>query len=129
MSTTHILSLLIQERDRLNAAIHALQGAPAEESTHHQSMMSGRVKPASKKTPAKKGVMSAAGRARIAEANRKRWAALKASKEAPAKKASTPVAADHAVQRKRKPWTLAQKKAIGARTKAMWAAKRKAAAK
>ena len=67
MSTQHIVSLLIEERARLQAAIDALKGTP-------ESGVPDWVSPAL--TP-KKG-MSAAARKRIGEATRARWAARRA---------------------------------------------------
>ena len=59
-----IVKALIAERDRLNMAIAALQGVSGE----------------SRKGSSRRGTMSAAGRARIAAAQRKRWAKLKRKK-------------------------------------------------
>lgn len=88
MGTTEIVKLLIEERDKLDAAIRALQSTPDD------SSMPDWVRPVAQETPSiNKGVSLTAG-----------------------------------PQKTRKPWTEAQKKAIGARTKAMWAAKRKEAA-
>ena len=66
-------------------------------------------------TARKRGGMSAAGKRRIAEAQRKRWAALKAAKAGPAKP-------------KRK-LSAAGRAAIVKNTKARWAAVRAAAKK
>ena len=74
MPTDHIVALLIAERDKLNAAIEALQGTAAPK------------KPAAIETsatppaPAKKRHVSAAARKRMAEGQKKRWAAIKAGK-------------------------------------------------
>jgi hypothetical protein len=63
-SVTGIIKQLTAERDRLNAAIAALQGV-SKGAAHKGS---------------RKGGMSAAGRARIAAAQRARWAKVKAKK-------------------------------------------------
>jgi hypothetical protein len=122
MSTDHIVSLLIEERDRLEAAISALQGSadPYDDPT-----MPDWVKP---KAPAKKkGGMSAAARKRVGEATRARWAARRAAKAeaAVAPKVSKKSAILEAV-------TSAEdaefKSKMSAAMKASWA-KRKTAAK
>jgi hypothetical protein len=96
MSTEHIVSLLIAERAKLEAAIAALQGS----ASHHEPFdydapnVPEWVKPAAKKTatppaPAKRKGMSAAGKRAIREGVRKRWAAINAAKaEAAAPKVS-----------------------------------------
>jgi hypothetical protein len=132
MGTTHIVSLLIEERDRLQAAIQALRDTAAA-SPYDDPSMPDWVKPAVKKAPApKKRRMSAAARKRIGEAARKRWSALRAGKAAPVAKAASSVAAKvssapHKAPAKkvakRKAWTPAMKKAHTARMKAFWAAK------
>lgn len=66
MQTEQIVALLIAERDRLSSAIAALQGPR-------------KAVPAAS-APARKRRLSAAGRKAIAEAARKRWAAIKAGK-------------------------------------------------
>ena len=73
MPTEHILTLLIAERDRLNRAIEALQGPTTR---------SGRPLPAieSNATKPKKRHVSAAARRKMAAAQKKRWAAVKAAK-------------------------------------------------
>jgi hypothetical protein len=90
--SSYIVNLLIEERDRLQEAISALQGAaptkrrgrpPAKKTAdvYNDPTMPDWVKPASKKAPApKKRKMSAAGRRAIREGVRKRWAAVKAAK-------------------------------------------------
>jgi hypothetical protein len=68
MPTDHIVSLLIAERDKLNRAIDALQGAAK--------------KPAAEQTAAapKKRRVSAASRRKMAEGQKRRWAAIKGAK-------------------------------------------------
>jgi hypothetical protein len=95
MSTTEqIVLLLIQERDRLSNAIEALQGPAKRKGRPPKSAVSAFdynapnvpdwVKPASAKAPAmvtpKKRIISAAGRKAIADAVKRRWAAIKAAK-------------------------------------------------
>jgi hypothetical protein len=75
MPTDHILSLLIAEREKLNAAIEALQG-PAKKPVVADSASAGG---GGGKAAAKRKV-SAAARKRMAEAQKKRWAAIKAAK-------------------------------------------------
>jgi hypothetical protein len=75
MSTEHILSLLIQERDRLNRAIEALQG-PAKRRGRPSKDLGG----FARATPKKRKAFSAATRKKMALAQKKRWAALKTAK-------------------------------------------------
>jgi hypothetical protein len=77
MQTEQIVALLVAERSRLDAAIHVLQG-PVKR----------RGRPPAASAPAvpavtpvqRKRTMSAAGRKAIADAARRRWAAIKAAK-------------------------------------------------
>jgi len=99
MATDHILALLLIERDKLTAAIEALQGPTTTEKTpgpgrkavlpsvEQNSTPPETVGPT---TPAKRK-MSAAGRRAIIEGAKKRSAAIKAAKAAAA--APAPVAA------------------------------------
>jgi len=77
MLTEHIISLLIQERDRLNRAIEAL-GSPVKRRGRPSK---NRVAPAleTRESPVKR-TFSAATRRKMAVAQKKRWAALKAAK-------------------------------------------------
>jgi hypothetical protein len=81
MPTDHILTLLIQERDKLNRAIEALQGVrerlgrPAKNAANDES--AGLV---GSSKPIKKRHVSAASRKKMAAAQKKRWAAKKAAK-------------------------------------------------
>ena len=77
MPTEHILSLLIQERDRLNRAIEALQG-PAKR--RGRSPKNPTLAVASTSAEPKKRFVSAASRRKMAAAQKKRWAAIKAAK-------------------------------------------------
>jgi hypothetical protein len=99
MATDHILSLLISERDKLTAAIEALQGPTTTDrkagpgrkavlqSVERDSKPPASVDP----TAPVKRKMSAAGRRAIIEGTKKRWAAIRAAKAAAA--APAPVAA------------------------------------
>jgi hypothetical protein len=133
-STEHILSLLTEERARLDAAIAALQGSPKAAPVTAEESVPDWVKPVAKKEPVKKKRgLSAAGRKAIADAAKKRWAAIREAKSVspvvikPAPEAAPKAPAKKAVARKKKAWTPAMKKAHTARMKAFWAARRKAA--
>jgi hypothetical protein len=89
MPTDHILSLLIQERDKLNAAISMLGGTPAKR------------------------------RGRPRKDSMPDWVTGNGAKAAPVE----------APARKKRNFSLAQRKAAAERMKAMWAKKRKATAK
>jgi hypothetical protein len=73
MPTEHIIALLIQERDRLNQAIAALQGSAKRRGRPPKNS------PIETEAPKKRKV-SAAARRKMAAAQKKRWAALKAGK-------------------------------------------------
>jgi len=77
MPTDHIVALLIAERDKLNAAIEALQGtskdAPPKKPAAIETSVTAPTSP-------KKRHVSAAARKRMAEGQKKRWAAIKAAK-------------------------------------------------
>jgi hypothetical protein len=90
--STYIVNLLIEERDRLVAAISALQGSASKKrpgrppvkkaaDVYDDPTMPDWVKPKSP-APKKKG-MSAAARKRIGEATKARWAKLRAEKAGP----------------------------------------------
>jgi hypothetical protein len=78
MNISEIVQQLRDERSKLDAAIQALEGlgfsAPGERRGRPPEATS---KPTAK--PRKRSRMSAAGRKRLAEAMRKRWAAAKRS--------------------------------------------------
>jgi hypothetical protein len=91
MATDHILALLMSERDKLTAAIEALQG-PAKTPGPGRKAVPPSVEPESKPpatvgptTPAKrkmsaavkKGGLTAAGRKALSIAMKKRWVAKK----------------------------------------------------
>jgi hypothetical protein len=69
MATEHILALLIQERDRLNRAIEALQGPVNRRGRPPKHSQAGVLE-----TAPKKRTMSAATRRKMARAQKKRWA-------------------------------------------------------
>ena len=76
MPTDHIVALLAAERDKLNRAIEALGGAAKRPGSPPK-------KPVTIETSAaapKKRHVSAAARRRMAEGQRKRWAAIKGAK-------------------------------------------------
>jgi hypothetical protein len=75
MPTEHIITLLIQERDKLNRAIEALQGGAKRRGRPPKSVSS-----AVETEPSKKRKVSAAARRKMAAAQKKRWAAAKAAK-------------------------------------------------
>lgn len=110
METEQIVALLVAERNRLDAAIQTLRG-PAKR----------RGRPPGKRGPmphvaalapvTRKRTLSASGRRAIADAARKRWAAVKAAK------APSPAV----VERKRKISPTARKK-MGDAAKKRWAA-------
>jgi len=79
MSTDHIVALLIAERDRLNAAIEALQGPTKRRGRPPKNPLvlatSSSVVPA-----AKKRTFTAAQRKQQAERMKKYWAAKKKAK-------------------------------------------------
>jgi hypothetical protein len=103
MATDQILALLISERDKLTAAIEALQGPTITKKTPGpgRKAVLRSVEPVSKPpetvgpTAPVKRKLSAAGRRAIIAATKKRWAAIKAAKAAAA--APGPVAAVPAV--------------------------------
>ena len=76
MQTEQIVALLIAERDRLSSAIEALQGSG---SAGRRPARRAPAK-AAKRASQPKRRLSAAGRKAIAEAARRRWAAIKAGK-------------------------------------------------
>ena len=130
MATDHILALLLIERDKLTAAIEALQGPTTREKTSGPGRKA--VLPPveqDSKPPARpvRRKMSAAGRRAIMEGTKKRWAAIKAAKaavETPAPAAPVPVASTP----KAAPQggiTAAGRKALSLAMKKRWAAKSK----
>jgi hypothetical protein len=142
MSTDHILALLLIERDKLTAAIEALQGPTTTEKTPSPGRkaippsveLDSTPQLAVGPTAPVKRKLSAAGRRAIVAATKKRWAAVKAAKAAAA--APAPVAAvpktgpaKAPVQVKRGGLTAAGRKALSIAMKKRWGVKKKAAAK
>jgi hypothetical protein len=90
MQTEQIVALLVAERNRLDAAIRALQGSPAAVSRPAAKRASRRpaatkhvVKHAAVPVPAttgRKRALSAVARKAMADAAKRRWAAIKAGK-------------------------------------------------
>jgi hypothetical protein len=74
MAVEQIVSLLIQERDKLNRAIEALQGA-GKHSTAAPTPATQTISAAPKKRH-----VSAAARRKMAAAQKRRWAAIKVAK-------------------------------------------------
>jgi hypothetical protein len=125
MSTSHIIALLIEERDHIQAAITALHGAPAPKTDNVPDWVLPIAKPAKKKRK-----VSAAARKRMAEGQRKRWEAKRA----------TVVAESVSPTRKTNSVRIAEaiappaedvefKSKMSAAMKASWAKRKKAAAK
>jgi hypothetical protein len=79
MATDHIISLLLAEREKLNAAIEALQGPTKTPVVSDSASAGGGGGKATAAVPKKRKV-SAAARKRMAEGQKKRWAALKGGK-------------------------------------------------
>jgi hypothetical protein len=141
MSIEHIVSLLIEERDRLEAAIAALEGGSSTSPEPAIATVQPTAEPAP--APKKKRKLSAAGRRRIVEATKARWAKINAAKAAAAAPvAATPKAAPTeapvAAKKKGAPAKApvkkgslneAGRKALSIAMKKRWAAKKKAAAK
>jgi hypothetical protein len=88
MTTDHIVALLIAERDKINRAIEALQGSVKRRGRSPKSASLSAVAPATasilsdanEAAPRKKRHVSAAARKKMAAAQKKRWAAIKAGK-------------------------------------------------
>jgi|SRR5579863_3765604 len=117
MNIEGILQDLRHERGRLDAAISALEGGTARRGRRPGSGQSG----AGSKTRGRRA-MSADARARIAAAQRARWAKQK--------RQVVPKTARPARKKPsgRKPMSPAMKKKLSAMMKARWAARKKAAA-
>jgi len=80
MQIKQIVALLVAERDRLSRAIEALQG-PAKRGARPPGSGRHVRRSATADAPARrKRKLSAAGRKAIADAARRRWAAIKAGK-------------------------------------------------
>jgi hypothetical protein len=126
MATDHILSLLKIERQKITAAIEALQGAPGPVRKAVPPPVEQVSKP---KAPAKRK-LSAAGRRAIIEGTKKRWAAINAAKAASAEPVPAPKAPPAPVAAKPKTSpakNAAFRKKMSERMKAAWAARKKKA--
>lgn len=88
MPTEQILALLIQERDRLNAALAALQGPTKRRGRPPKNPLAAAAVPAAAAPARKKRHFSAAQRAAAAERMRQRWAAKRKAEGKPRKKAT-----------------------------------------
>jgi hypothetical protein len=75
MNISRILTELQAERERIEKAIAAIQALEKESAAPSAARAPGRP-PAAKKAPGRKRRLSAEGRKRIAEAARRRWAAV-----------------------------------------------------
>jgi hypothetical protein len=76
MPTDHIVALLIAERNKLNAAIEALQGTAKRPGRPPNKTVAIETSAAAPK----KRHVSAAARKRMAAGQKKRWAAIKVAK-------------------------------------------------
>jgi hypothetical protein len=79
MQIEQIVALLVTERNRLDAAINALQG-PTKLRGRPPGKKASASKPSAPAPVARKRKISAAGRKAMAAAAKKRWAAIKAGK-------------------------------------------------
>jgi hypothetical protein len=77
MPTNHIIALLIQEREKLNRAIEALQGTKRR----GRAAKNVELPMIENEQPKKKRHVSAAARRKMAAAQKKRWAVVKAAKK------------------------------------------------
>jgi hypothetical protein len=87
MPIQDILALLIAERQKLDAAIQALGGSAIKRRgrppKNSLAVAASSPEPATETEPRKKRVVSSAARKRMAAAQRKRWAAIKAEANQP----------------------------------------------
>jgi hypothetical protein len=91
--TDQIVQLLIAERDKLNRAIDALGGSAGKRRGRPPGTVNKKHAVASDVPKPQKRTLSAAGRKAIADAAKKRWAAIKAGKAtSPFAKAKTKTA-------------------------------------
>jgi hypothetical protein len=119
METEQIVSLLIAERDRISQAIEALQG-PARRGRPRATRSTN---PAPAAATPKKRRLSAAGRKAIAEAARRRWAAVKKAAAPAAPSALTKKSAPQSKPApKKRRITAAGRKVMADAAKRRWAA-------
>ena len=134
MDTAQILTDLRAQRERITAAITALESltgsTPAPAAKTPASAAAKSVKTTSAST---KRAVSPEGRQRMAEAQQKRWAKKKRAEKYAAKKAAAPPVAISAksvqvavspVKGARKPMNPATKKKLATAARARWAAKK-----
>ena len=131
MQTEQIVALLITERDRLSRAIEALQG-PARRRGRPPGSAKKTAAPVTADAPTapKKRKLTAAGRKAIADATRRRWAAVKAAKATPkdtTPKVSVATAVAKPASKKRR-ISAAARKAMGDAARRRWAAAKAKAA-
>ena len=119
MDIQGIVAQLRQEANRIENAIAALVGLGSQPVRRGRPPKSGQAKPAGNR---KRFTMSAAARAKIAAAQRARWAKQKGK---PAGKKATPVSKKSTA---RKPMSAAMRKKLSAMMKARWAARKKSKA-
>lgn len=79
MPNEQIVAILVAERDRLSRAIEALQGSTKRRGRQSEAETTP-TKTQAKAAAGRKRKLSAAGREAIAEAARRRWAAIRAGK-------------------------------------------------
>jgi hypothetical protein len=118
MDTTNIVAQLRQELNRIDQAIAALEGLGQTAPRRGRPPKSASAPQANRRGPRK---MSAAARAKIAAAQRARWAKQKG--QAAPKKAT----AAKKKRSSRKPMSPAMRKKLSAMMKARWAARKRAA--
>jgi len=115
MKTEQILALLIAERDRVSRAIDALGSVPTNRAVTSATTVRSQ----------RRRHLSAAGRLAIAEAARRRWAAVRASKGTAKSNRTSAVAPDaqtgKAAPKKRR-ISAAARKAMRDAAKRRWAA-------
>ena len=80
MQTEHIVALLIEERDKLNRAIEALSGSTGKRRGRPPKNAVVEKDGPFPMTPKKRKGFSAATKRKMALAQKKRWAAIKAAK-------------------------------------------------
>jgi hypothetical protein len=134
MPTDHILSLLIAERDKLNAAITLLQGTPAKrrgrpkkDNTPPAWVTSNGKSPATRAEAVYNRQFSRLTNQGVPEAEAKKRA--RQSADAFKERASNATATATAPARKKRTFSAAQRKEQAARMRKYWAAKKKATKK
>lgn len=113
-----IISQLEEQRDSVERAISALRAITGDHAGRESKSSASQARP-------RKRRLSPAGRKRIAEGVKRRWAAIKAAKAGPMAKAASKTAKTPAKRR----ISAAGRKRIAEAAKKMWAARRAAATK